>query len=93
MKYEKLGKDNIVDFILDLFERRGAEEYMGEELSVSQHMEQTAARARAEGATAELVIAALLHDVGHFVSDFPIDALENGVDNFHAEAGADFLSA
>jgi hypothetical protein len=37
----ELNKDNIVDFILDLFERRGAEEYMGEPVSMSQHMEQT----------------------------------------------------
>jgi phosphonate degradation associated HDIG domain protein len=93
MKTDNLTRNNIVDFILDLFERRGAEEYMGEQVSMSQHMEQSAACASADGASDELVIAALLHDIGHFVSDFPIDALENGVDNLHEEAGADFLSA
>jgi predicted HD phosphohydrolase len=88
----ELTRDNIVDFILDLFARRGAEEYMGEAVSMSQHMEQTAACAAADGASDELVIAALLHDIGHFVGDFPIDALENGINNCHEDAGATFLA-
>ena len=92
MKKNELTRDNIVDFILDLFARRGTEEYMGESVSMSKHMEQTAACARADGASDELVISALLHDIGHFVGDFPIDALENGVDNCHQNAGASFLA-
>jgi len=54
--------DDIVAFILDLFAQQGATEYMGEAVTMSQHMEQTAACAVADGAAAELVIAALLHD-------------------------------
>jgi phosphonate degradation associated HDIG domain protein len=93
MNNYSLNRDTVVDFILDLFRRRGAEEYMGEPVSMAQHMEQTAACAVADGASDDLVIASLLHDVGHFVSDFPIDALENGIDNLHEEAGANFLQA
>ena len=93
MPDKTLDQDNIIDFILDLFARRGAEEYMGEPVSMAQHMEQTAACAVADGAADDLVIAALLHDIGHFVGDFPIDALENGIDNLHEEAGARFLEA
>jgi len=84
--------DTIIDLILDLFARRGSEEYMGEAVSMAQHMEQSAACAVAEGATDDLVIASLLHDIGHFVGDFPIEALENGIDNLHEEAGARFLA-
>jgi len=84
---------SVVDFILDLFARRGATEYMGEAVSMSQHMEQTAACAVADGAADELVIAALLHDIGHFIGDHPIDALENGIDNNHEEIGANYLQA
>jgi len=84
-------RDSIVNFIFDLFARRGAEEYMGEKVSMAQHMEQSAACAAAEGASDELVIASLLHDIGHFVGDFPIEALENGIDNLHEDAGAHFL--
>ncbi|MDH5354695.1 MAG: HD domain-containing protein [Gammaproteobacteria bacterium] len=92
MSNQSLYRSNIIDFILDLFARRGAEEYMGEPVSMAQHMEQSAACAVADGADDELVIAALLHDIGHFVGDFPLDALENGIDNYHEEAGADFLA-
>ena len=87
-----VNKSNIVDFILQLFAKRGAEEYMGESVSMAQHMEQSAACAVSHGADDELVIAALLHDIGHFVGDFPIDALENGIDNLHEGAGAQFLA-
>jgi phosphonate degradation associated HDIG domain protein len=81
----------IVDAILDLFATRGAREYMGEAVSMSQHMEQTAACARADGATDSLVAAALLHDIGHFVGEHPIEALENGIDNDHETVGAEYL--
>jgi len=64
---------------------------MGEAVSMAQHMEQSAACATADGADDELVVAALLHDIGHFLSDHPIDALEQGRDNYHEEAGATYL--
>lgn len=87
---EQSGSD-IVERILDLFADRGAREYMGEAVSMSQHMEQTAACAVADGAPASLVIAALLHDIGHFIGEHPIEALENGIDNRHEDAAAAFL--
>ena len=91
MKPQNSGSDNIVDLILDLFAQRGAREYMGEAVSMSQHMEQSAACAVADGAPDSLVIAALLHDIGHFVGDHPIDTLEKGIDNSHEEVGARYL--
>lgn len=92
MPNQPLDRNEIISFILDLFARRGAEEYMGEPVSMAQHMEQSAACAKADGASDDLVIAALLHDIGHFVGDFSIDALENGIDNYHEAAGAQFLA-
>lgn len=80
-----------IDFIFDLFARRGAEEYMGEAVSMAQHMEQSAACAFADNAADSLVVAALLHDIGHFIGEHPIEALENGIDNQHEDAGADYL--
>jgi predicted HD phosphohydrolase len=87
----ELTRNNVVDFIFDLFSRRGAEEYLGESVSMAQHMEQSAACAVADGANEALVIALLLHDIGHFMDDFPLEALENGIDNCHEDAGANFL--
>lgn len=85
--------DQVIDFILNLFAQRGAREYMGEAVTMSQHMEQSAACAVADGAPDNLVIAALLHDIGHFICEQPIEALENGIDNFHEEAGARYLES
>jgi predicted HD phosphohydrolase len=91
MHQKPLDRLSIVDFILDLFARRGSDKNMGEPISMAQHMEQTAACAAADGATNDLVIAALLHDIGHFVGDFPFDAPESGIDDLHELTGAKFL--
>jgi len=91
MGTKNIESGNIIDFIFDLFAQRGAREYMGEAVTQSQHMEQSAACAVADDAPDSLVIAALLHDIGHFVGDHPIEALENGIDNTHEEVGARYL--
>ena len=36
-------------------------------------------------------LAALLHDIGHYKNEIPETSLAKGVDNFHEEAGANFL--
>jgi phosphonate degradation associated HDIG domain protein len=55
-----------VDEVVGLYRRWGAEHY-DEELSQIDHAVQTAALARADGASDDLVVAALLHDVGHLL--------------------------
>ncbi len=93
MSPETPKSENCIDFILELFAQQGAREYMGEAVSMAQHMEQSAACAVADGAADSLVIAALLHDIGHFIGDHPIEALENGIDNNHETVGATYLAA
>ena len=87
-----LGPDSIVAFIGDIFERRGADSYLGEPVTMSEHMLQGAQLAEEAGAGDELVAAALLHDIGHYTNEFPDDALEQGIDNRHDEAGAAVLA-
>lgn len=87
-----LNHDNIVDYLLEIFDRRGPESYLGEPVSMADHMEQSAACALEDGADDALVAAALLHDIGHFIGEFPLDALENGIDNFHEDSGGDILA-
>lgn len=79
---------NIVALIEDIFERRGADSYLGEDVTMSQHMLQAAQLAEEAHASDEIIVAALLHDIGHYTNEFPEDALEQGVNNFHDEAGA-----
>jgi phosphonate degradation associated HDIG domain protein len=83
----------IIALIADIFERRGAEDYLGEAVTMAEHMLQTAALAEAEQASDELVAAALLHDIGHFTSEFGSYTSSDTVDRYHDRAGAQVLSA
>ncbi len=93
MKQGNHSADSIINFILEIFAQRGAQEYMGETVPMSQHMEQSAACAVADDAPDSLVVSAPLHDIGHFVGKHPIEALENGIDNNHQTVGARYLEA
>ncbi|NWN92202.1 HD domain-containing protein [Marinobacter adhaerens] len=93
MSFDTLDQDNIVAFIGDIFARRGSESYMGEAVTMSQHMLQSAMLAQKANAPDTLVAAALLHDIGHYTSEFPEDSLASGQDNYHESAGADVLKA
>lgn len=93
MSFDTLDQDNIVAFIGDIFARRGSESYMGEAVTMSQHMLQSAVLAQKANAPDTLVAAALLHDIGHYTSEFPEDSLASGQDNYHESAGADVLKA
>lgn len=84
-------RETIVAFLADIFARRGAEEYLGEPVSMAEHMLQGAALAEAEGAGDELVAAALLHDIGHFTSEFGAYHPCDTRDKHHDEAGSAVL--
>jgi len=83
-----ISPDTIVAFISDILERRGADSYLGEAVTMSEHMLQGAQLAEQAGANDDLVAAALLHDIGHYTNEFPENAMEKGTDNRHEEAGA-----
>jgi gamma-butyrobetaine dioxygenase len=80
----------LYDEVLDLFGRRGREEYHGEAVTQTEHALQAAAQAAAEGAPDRLIVAALLHDVGHLL-DEPEDLAERGIDGCHEDAGASWI--
>ena len=90
--FSKLYANNIVAFLGDIFARCGAEEYLGEPVTMAEHMLQGAALAEEAGAPDEIVAAALLHDIGHFTHEFPDNAAEQGIDSVHEEAGATVLA-
>ena len=88
MTRTELTRETIIPFLSEIFERRGAEEYLGEHVTIAEHMLQGAQLAEEAGSSDELIAAALLHDIGHFTHDFPIDAAEQGIDSRHEVAGA-----
>lgn len=82
----------IIDRLEELFVRRGAEAYLGEPVTVSQHMLQCAALAMLEGASESLVAAALLHDIGHLSEGAEGEySPDDTVDKRHDHAGAKVL--
>jgi [1-hydroxy-2-(trimethylamino)ethyl]phosphonate dioxygenase len=81
-----------VDQILAIFHARGDQAYLGEPVSLTEHMLQTAGAARRDGAPAPMIAAALLHDFGHLVHGMDEDAAEDGVDTQHEVVGARWLS-
>ncbi len=82
-----------VDEVVELYRRWGAERY-DEEVTQLDHACQTAALARRDGAADELVVAALLHDVGHLLDlrDREGDPTLPGRDLGHEGRGAAWLS-
>jgi phosphonate degradation associated HDIG domain protein len=56
-----------------------------------QHALQAAWLAEKMGCSDSLVVASLLHDIGHMVHDLGDDPAERGVDDEHEQLGYDFL--
>lgn len=86
-----LTSQNIVAFLEDIFERRGSEEYLGEPVTMAEHMLQGAHFAEEAGEEEVIIVSALLHDVGHFTSEFGMFSMADTQDKFHEEAGAEVL--
>lgn len=76
---------------LDLLNARGSIGYFGEPVTVLQHSLQTAALARADDAPDALVLAALLHDIGHLLHTAGEDASQHNIDPRHEMIGARLL--
>jgi phosphonate degradation associated HDIG domain protein len=83
---------SLSDEIAALFNRRGAEAYFGEQVSMLEHALQAAYFARGDGAPPPLVVAALLHDIGHLLEDVPDDINDWHVDAKHEEVGGAWLA-
>ncbi|MEV7022131.1 TauD/TfdA family dioxygenase [Kitasatospora sp. NPDC093558] len=86
-----------LDAIAELFAGEGAGEYLGEAVTMAEHMLQAAAAAEAAQAPTHLIAAALLHDVGHFFYEHSHGTLHGrdlmqGQDNRHSDSGAEWLA-
>ncbi|XP_060079278.1 2-amino-1-hydroxyethylphosphonate dioxygenase (glycine-forming)-like [Ylistrum balloti] len=59
--------DDRVNAVFFLYERHGSGDYIGEPVSLVEHMTQCAILAEQDGQPAEVVLAAFFHDVGHLI--------------------------
>jgi [1-hydroxy-2-(trimethylamino)ethyl]phosphonate dioxygenase len=83
---------SITDEILAIFARRGAGAYFGESVSMTEHALQAAYFARDAAASPGLIVAALLHDIGHLVEEVPDDLADWTADAHHEEIGGHWLA-
>jgi len=94
----ELTPSTIIPFLDGIFTRRGADEYLGEPVTIGEHMLQAAHFAQRDGHEDQVIVAALLHDIGHFTGEFigmPLPSgtmfLEDQTDRQHENAGAAVL--
>jgi phosphonate degradation associated HDIG domain protein len=77
--------------ILKLLRESGGQTYFGEAVTQLQHALQSAQLARDAGADDEVIVAALLHDIGHLLETGRLHEQLGVID--HDCAGAEFLRA
>jgi gamma-butyrobetaine dioxygenase len=85
--------DRLIEEVFAVFAGGGAEAYFGERVSMTEHALQAAHFAATDGAAPSLVIAALLHDVGHLVEPVPTDIADWTHDARHEDVGSRWLAA
>lgn len=87
------NSESVVKEVMDLLEDTGSEAYFGESVTKLQHAVQCAWHAGQAGADEELILASLLHDIGHlFDGEGTIRDQRVGVVN-HDAMGAQWLLA
>lgn len=79
--------------LIELMAQQGGTSYFGEPVTVLEHCLQAAHFAGRESSPNELVIAALLHDIGHLLHREGENAAEDGLDTRHEELAEHLLAA
>lgn len=82
-----------VEELFSLFATGGGEAYFGEPVTQLEHALQAAWYVEEHGGDQRLIVAALLHDVGHLLHHEGEDIADRGVDTRHEEMGAEALAA
>ena len=83
---------SIVDAIIRLFHIGCRRDYSMENVSHTEHALQAALLAEEQGVPQSLVVAALVHDIGHFLEPWPRDIAHLGTNHRHEALGADWLA-
>jgi phosphonate degradation associated HDIG domain protein len=79
--------------LLSIYARRGSAAYFGEAVTVAEHSLQAAYFAQLSGASDALVVATLLHDIGHLIEPMPDDIADWKTDACHELIGSRWLAA
>jgi phosphonate degradation associated HDIG domain protein len=84
---------SVSEELASIYARRGSAAYFGEAVSMTEHGLQAAYFAQAAAAPDALVIAALLHDIGHLIESVPDDLADWTSDAQHELSGSRWLAA
>lgn len=82
----------MLDMIMELLAKAGAERYGMEPVSQLEHALQCAMHAERMASTPALIAACLLHDIGHLVDAGDEGLAERGIDACHEEIAANWLA-
>ena len=81
---------DIVDKIVSNYKNNNSL-YIGENVTIAEHMIQSAMMAEKSKSNNNLVCACLLHDYGHFILDNPDELVRKKQDGKHEEIGYEYL--
>ena len=84
-------ESDIVQRIADTIDGKGFRRYGLADLNQRAHALQAAQLAERAGHPPALIVACLLHDIGHMIHDLGEDPAARGVDDRHEALGHDFL--
>jgi phosphonate degradation associated HDIG domain protein len=88
---QKNEAQKTADDIIEIFRVKGGEDYAGEEITQLEHACQAAQLAEQQGFDDEVILAALLHDLGHLLSEDEEDDMDGFGVKDHESVGAEFL--
>lgn len=89
---ETINATQAIDEIVALLNTRAKGRYGLTAVTQQQHALQCASLAEQTGEPVEMVVAALLHDIGHIVHELGEDFADQGVDDLHEELGLRYLA-
>ena len=81
---------NIIDKIISNFINNKSL-YIGEKVTISEHMIQTAMIAENAKSSNSLICSCLLHDYGHFILEDPDELVRKKIDGKHEDIGCEYL--
>ena len=81
---------NIIDKIISNFINNKSL-YIGEKVTISEHMIQTAMIAEKSKSSNNLICSCLLHDYGHFILEDPDELVRKKIDGKHEDIGYEYL--
>lgn len=84
--------DTIRNALLAVYAGRADKRYGLSDVTQLQHALQAATLAEAAAEPPSVIVASLLHDLGHMTHELGIDCLERGINDAHEATGAQWLS-